>query len=897
MVHQLLLDGVQAALYTNADGEANFDVLAIESDEEDTASTPFNLDSLPMMSLRRISLGVRQATWLDARGGTEAKAREVEVEAEGEVNEGKAELKLAVEGERVEVNLRDSVGAAALQAALEGLELKVSGQGDMEALQARVKVEVARGAASVGGVEMVSEKLSASKKGLLSVDLPCQVGLTQMKVKIGEEARVRLADYGLLLSGNARLASDSEPLAVDARVQSDGEWSMGELLQVVPQEYVAALSDIDIDGLASFEATAVGVLTDSTMPLVEARLQLADGQLYYPQALSYRVKDIAGKASARLDLGRGGQSSASVEGLRLRVGDSKLTLNGQADDLLGDMAVRAAIDGELSLADAEPMLPAELHLAASGLAEVKADVQGKLADVQRMALEKVRAAVRLRADAARVALDSLRAEASGLEVEVEIPARQHKGKWADVKLKGDGVKVATEGVRASLEKPDIALGVNNPLKEQLAAECSVSLGEVEAMVDSMVASIGGLELKGAVRMDSAQSNVLRRFNPEADVEMHSVAFYTPSLPDALRMQQFALQYDAKRCNISTAELRVGHSDFQLYGSVDNLEEWLEHKALLHGDVNFNSGYADIDQLMDMFSGMGSDTDTLERMRQEDQVPAEANPFIVPRDVDFTLHTHIKRSVAFGNDLNDVAGSVTIKDGVAVLDQIGFVCKAATMQLTALYKSPRPNNLFCALDFHLLDIQVDELIDMIPMVDTLVPMLAALEGKANFHLAAETFLDAQYRPKMSSLLGSAAISGRDLTVMDNSTISTVAKLMQLKSWKERDNKIRVDSIDVELTCLRKEIEVFPFILHVGKYQLCASGKHTLDNQCGYHVELLKNPLLAKVGVDIRGDIAHPKVSLGQVRYADLYKPEKQGVVEKRTLELKRMIREALEANVR
>ena len=240
---------------------------------------------------------------------------------------------------------------------------------------------------------------------------------------------------------------------------------------------------------------------------------------------------------------------------------------------------------------------------------------------------------------------------------------------------------------------------------------------------------------------------------------------------------------------------------------------------------------------------------------------------------------------------------TDKDGVAILDQIGFVCKAATMQLTAYYKSPRPNNLFAAIDFHLLDIQIDELLAMIPCVDTLVPMLKAFNGNANFHLAGESFLDARYQPKMSTLLGSAAISGKDLVVMDNSSIAQVAKLMQFKSWKDKDDKIKIDSLSVEMTCLRKEIEVFPFVLNVGKYQLCASGKHTLDNVCNYHIELLKNPLLAKVGVDIKGPLSKPKISLGEVRYADLYKPSKQGVVEKRTLELKNMIRKALEANVR
>ena len=201
-------------------------------------------------------------------------------------------------------------------------------------------------------------------------------------------------------------------------------------------------------------------------------------------------------------------------------------------------------------------------------------------------------------------------------------------------------------------------------------------------MDSMMVSFGALAIQGTMQMDSTQSQVLRRFTPRAVVDMHSAVLYMPSLPDAVRLSQFNVAYNEKTCEIKTANVKVGHSDFQLYGTVENLEQWLSQEDMLRADLNFTSNYTDVDQLMDMISGMGSDADSIEKMREEDNVPSDANPFIVPKDIDVTLHTHIKRSIAFGNDLSDVAGTLTINDGVAVLDQMGFVCKAATMQLTA-----------------------------------------------------------------------------------------------------------------------------------------------------------------------------------------------------------------------
>ena len=259
----------------------------------------------------------------------------------------------------------------------------------------------------------------------------------------------------------------------------------------------------------------------------------------------------------------------------------------------------------------------------------------------------------------------------------------------------------------------------------------------------------------------------------------------------------------------------------------------------------------------------------------------------------TLHTRIKDLTAFGNDLQELGGNITVRNGTAVLDQIGFVCKAAKMQLTALYKTPRVNHIFLGLDFHLLDIGISELIDMIPAVDTLVPMLSAFDGNADFHLCAETYVDAFYQPKMSTLRGVAALTGKDLVVLDSETFDKIAKLMMFK----KSTRNVIDSLDVEMTVFRKEVELYPFLLSMDKYQVVASGRHNLDNNYNYHLEILQSPLPTRLAVDVLGVMPKLGFKLGKCRYAELYKPEKRNDLQKQTLELKGMIRKSLESNVK
>ena len=135
------------------------------------------------------------------------------------------------------------------------------------------------------------------------------------------------------------------------------------------------------------------------------------------------------------------------------------------------------------------------------------------------------------------------------------------------------------------------------------------------------------------------------------------------------------------------------------------------------------------------------------------------------------------------------------------------------------------------------------------------------------------------------------------VLDNQTVASLARLLQFKNWREKDNNIGIDSISVEATVFRKEIEVFPFLLNLHNYQLCIGGRHTLDNNCNYHLELIQCPLPVRLAVDVKGNLSKPQIQLGSVQYADLYRPEKHDNLQARTLQIKKLVRQALEANVR
>jgi hypothetical protein len=211
----------------------------------------------------------------------------------------------------------------------------------------------------------------------------------------------------------------------------------------------------------------------------------------------------------------------------------------------------------------------------------------------------------------------------------------------------------------------------------------------------------------------------------------------------------------------------------------------------------------------------------------------------------------------------------------------------------MYRSPRKNHLFVGMDFHLLNIDIAELIKMIPDIDTIVPMLKSFDGRAQFHLAAETYLKSNYDLKFSTLRGAAAIEGQDLVVMDNSTFSTISKWLRFN--KKTRNK--VDSLNVEMTVFRNEVDLYPFLISMDKYKAVISGRHNLDMNFDYHISLTDCPLPIRLGLEITGNMDKLKYKLVPCKYANLYKPQKRNAVQTQTLSLKKLISDALKKSVK
>ena len=467
-------------------------------------------------------------------------------------------------------------------------------------------------------------------------------------------------------------------------------------------------------------------------------------------------------------------------------------------------------------------------------------------------------------------------------------------------LSAEKLKADMDTIFGSLDNADISITVA-PAENTTAMMANVAFNGLSASVGSTInATLGKTDLVAMAQYDESKEDMLLKYNPHIKITLEDGNVEMPDmLKESILLPELDMDFSLGRFNINDCRVEIDNSDIMFWGDVYNIGEFIDGTGLLTGELFLESDYVDVTRLMQLTNSKSETTKTEET---EGKDTLEVAPIIVPKGIDLTLYTNLSE-INFNNHIfNNVGGDVTIKDGVAVLQELGFSSDAAEMQLTAIYNSPTPENEdpFVELDFHLLDIQIDELIDLIPSVDSIVPMLKSFSGEANFHFAAETSLK-NNMPIMSTLYGAAAIDGKNLVVLDNEVFDGIKRKLLMRKKAEPV----IDSIDVQMQVIRNRVTLYPFRIHMDRYTAIIDGRHFIDKdlECKYTVSLIQTPLPIRLGVSVGGSIndivEHPikHIRIVRPRYDKLYSPDKQSRTDELVMGLKNNIQEILRSNVR
>lgn len=414
-----------------------------------------------------------------------------------------------------------------------------------------------------------------------------------------------------------------------------------------------------------------------------------------------------------------------------------------------------------------------------------------------------------------------------------------------------------------------------------------------------------------MQVDGSTRRLLRRWDASGSLRAARARVMTPYFPLRCVLRNLDIAFNTDSVAIRSASLTAGKSDFSLSGSIANINRALTSRrgAPLRLTLELTSNHIDINELASAaFAGSAfadaaaagnvaaapiSDSDDDDAVEASVSASTDATgPLLVPSNVDADLY--IKAGTVAYSDvaLNDLRGTLRVHDGALNLDNLSATSDIGSVNFTALYSAPTRRDLNFAFGMNLKDFHISKFLDLMPAVDSIMPLLRDISGIINAEIVATSALEQDMSFRLPSLTAAMKISGDSLVFLDAETFRVIGKWLLFKNKSHN----MVDHMSVQLAVRDSRLDLYPFMFDIDRYRLGVLGGNDLAMNYKYHVSVLKSPVPFKFGINISGNPDKMKVRLGGAKFKENMAATSTAISDTTRINLIRDIRAAFRRGV-
>lgn len=377
-------------------------------------------------------------------------------------------------------------------------------------------------------------------------------------------------------------------------------------------------------------------------------------------------------------------------------------------------------------------------------------------------------------------------------------------------------------VRTPISDPDIDASLKGKINlDNVKNFYPMVQGEtLTGMLDMNVSAKG--------RLSAIEAQKYQNFDAQGNIAITNLRYASPDVPQPVSVDALNMTFSPQMVTLDKLVAKIGRSDIDAVGKLDNLLNYLFAGDVLKGSLTFNSKLLDLNEFMTEETTTTTTTST--NGDSSTSTTVETTGADVPDNIDFSLSATMARVIYDNIEIKGASAKITIKNETITISDLKARILDGDLALNGTYSTFQTDKPLLDFKFTFLNVDIQQAFKTFNTVEKLMPIADQIDGRFSTEFDMKGYLGEDLSPDLNTLLGEGTVELTNAKLTGNQVINNIAdkfKLPQLKS-------IDIPKSWTIVKLVNGKIFVEPFDLKYQDIAMTIAGSHSLLNLMDYGV---------------------------------------------------------------
>ncbi|MBL7739476.1 MAG: hypothetical protein JNK14_09670 [Chitinophagaceae bacterium] len=633
---------------------------------------------------------------------------------------------------------------------------------------------------------------------------------------------ITLNNLKLNADGFFQIASDSS-YNMDIRFKTPSN-EFRDILSLIPGIYKQDFDKIKTEGKAAFNGFVKGTYSPQQLPAYDVNLQVKDGFFQYPD-LPKPVKNI------RLDM-QVNNPDGKTDNTVVNISNGHVEMDNEPFDFKllfknpeTSQYIDAIAKGKLDLANISKFVKLEGGTKLAGLIWADVFAKGNMSALQNQQGDFTAGGfLDIRDLFYSSSAFPQPLQNGNMKVQIE-----NSGGIAD----NTSVGISAGHIEVGKDPVDFTLQVKRPMSSVDFAGTAKGRFTLDN-IKQFVTLDPGTSIAGILNADIGfNGNKTAIDKGEYDkIAINGVAglknlkYVSADYPTGLTLSNTDLGFNQRTVSLKDLAGNYLNTNFSANGVFNNLVGFALKDEPLTGTLNVSA------DKMDLNDWMGTDTATAPASAST-TTAASSDPFVIPSNIDLTIHTKAGKVKYDKVDYNNINGTLVLKDEAVKLQNVKAEALDGTMIFNGSYSTKlSKKEPAITMNYDVKDLDVQKAFYSFNTVQKLMPIGQFLAGKLNSQLTMNGSLNGDMMPDLSTLSGKGNLLLIEGVLKKFAPLEKIASTLQIEELKS----VTIKDIKNYIEFANGKVLVKPFTVKVKDIEMQIGGMHGLDQSIDYAIQM-------------------------------------------------------------